>query len=115
MEEPEITEKRTGILLIRNRARLDQMTAYLNTPTVDADLTFNILKYWESNVFVNLTNFAIDLSIVPGTSCSVERLFSLCKLVDTEKRQKMDKELKCKLILTKSWIKMEELWKLLQN
>ncbi|CAD6979282.1 unnamed protein product [Tilletia controversa] len=85
----------------------DEVARYLNIkncPWRDSDET--PYKWWRDNenVFPNIAKIARVILGIPGSSSSVERVFSQAALFSTSKRQSLSSKALSKLVSTKHWL-----------
>ncbi|KAE8227940.1 hypothetical protein CF326_g7145 [Tilletia indica] len=85
----------------------DEIARYLNTNNCawrDSDET--PYKWWRDNAkeFPNLSKLARIVLAIPGTSSSVERVFSQASLFSTSKRQSLSSKALSELVSTKHWL-----------
>lgn len=80
---------------------------YLNVEPLGCIDNFKILEYWLNMKNSPLKQFALDVITIPGTNASIERMFSVCSLVEDKKRLKMKSEIKCQIVCLHSWLNCE--------
>ncbi|KAE8212992.1 hypothetical protein CF327_g3433 [Tilletia walkeri] len=85
----------------------DEVARYLNIencPWRDSDET--PYKWWRDNegVFPNIAKIARVVLGIPGSSSSVERVFSQAALFSTSKRQSLSSKALSELVSTKHWL-----------
>lgn len=70
---------------------------------------FNLIRYWLSIVDSPLKKFALDVIVIPGSNCSIERLFSYSSIIEDKKRLKLSSDRKSKLVCLQCWVKNDAL------
>lgn len=68
---------------------------------------FDIIGYWNSLKDCPLKLFALNIVTIPGSNCSIERLFSFSSIIEDKKRLKLTSEKKSMLVCLQSWIKSD--------
>ncbi|CAD6945113.1 unnamed protein product [Tilletia controversa] len=91
----------------KDDAESDEVARYLNTkncPWRDSDET--PYKWWRDNegVFPSLAKLARVVLGIPGSSSSVERVFSQASLFSTSKRQSLSSKALSELVSAKHWL-----------
>lgn len=92
-----VTNKMTSI----QEYLMNGCTGYINN--------FNLISYWLSIADCPIRRFALDLISIPGSNCSIERLFSYSSIIEDKKRLKLSSEKKSKLVCLQCWIKNDSL------
>lgn len=92
------------------RAQQDEYVRYIGTPVVD-HIQRRPVDWWlepsQQKAFPFLSQMAIDILSIPGSSADVERLFSSSKLTCTDQRNRLGIKLIEALEQLKSWMKLE--------
>lgn len=65
-----------------------KFNAYLNTP--QKDFSENVLKFWASYDFTELSEYALRILAIPGSSVPSEREFSAAEYTINKRRSRLD-------------------------
>lgn len=87
-----------------NKTKSITLNDYITSDCIPEGESFDLVKYYLDNYPGPVSTFALDLASAPGSSASVERLFSQARLVCSKKRMKMTASHKTELILLKSYL-----------
>jgi len=81
----------------------DEYDRYLSTPTEPS--VIDPFTYWQSQhqMYPNLSLMAIDILSIPAMSAGVERLYSQCKIMLTDRRNRLQIDSLQAVECIKSW------------
>lgn len=80
-----------------------ELQLYLKEKPIVADYYYDIIDYWYRQKNSPLRQMALDILSTPGSSCTVERLFSMAKKDDSPLHQSLNTYKKGELQILKSY------------
>ena len=80
--------------MVNAYSKSDELNKYVSMKIDMKEYSFDVLKFWQSNVdeFPCLSKLAREIHSIPATSAGVERQFSIAGLTLSERRNSLDPE-----------------------
>lgn len=88
---------------IYSKEKYNELELYIREKPIEGGYNYNIIDYWSKQRNTSLKRMALDILSTPGSSCAVERMFSIAKKDDSPLRQSLNEYKKGKMQILKSY------------